>query len=284
MVRGALKFCLITVTLLSCNQGQPEKEVFNYLFMGHIYDEDPIIDKRISKEKLSQFDQVWLGGDLTHNSGVDSNLNYLDSIFDLKSENTHWALGNHDIASGRSQVIDCTGKSAFYATYINGITLVNFDSNYNDQGDCADVNEQSQFIKMVCDTLIESSHLVLMGHHVPWGKIENVDAWSFANTSIENRVFQCGTFNYFDNVIYPELVKVQNKNIQVISLAGDLGQKQSSYQYITKDSVVFLGSGILSSNQYNSQFPKSNSNDSVLIFTHTPSKRLLNWQFVDIGN
>jgi hypothetical protein len=269
---------------MSCKQNEPEEVVYNYLFMGHIYDENPIIDKRITTERLNQFDQIWLGGDLTPDSSVDWKLKYLDSIFDLKSESTHWTLGNHDIVSGRENVLDYTGKNQFYASYFNGITLINFDSNYNDQGDCEDVNEQTNFIKMVCDTIQKSSHLILMGHHVPWGKIENIDAWSFANTSIENRVFQCDTFEYFDNIIYPELVKVQQKQIQVISLAGDLGQKQSSFEYITNDSVVFLGSGILSSNAYNNKFAKTNSNDSVLVFEHKPSKRILNWLFVDVGN
>ena len=272
--------------VLSC-QKQDKMDIeksYKYIFMGHIYDKNPIIDVRISKTKLSQFDQIWLAGDLTYDTGVKWKLDYLDSILNIKSNTTHWALGNHDIVSGREKVLNYTQKEPYYATYINGITLLVFDSNYNDQGDCKELNEQTDFIKMVCDTLTESSHFILMGHHVPWGKIENIDAQSFANTSIENRVFMCDTFGFFDNVIYPELVNVQQKNIQVISLAGDLGQKQSTYEYQTKDGIYFLANGDLSNNLYNEQFPKFASNDSVLIFKHTPSKRSLEWEFIDVGN
>lgn len=270
--------------VLSCQQ-QVEKETsYQYLFMGHIYDQNPIIDKRISKKKLQQFAQIWLGGDLTYDSGAAWKLNYLDSVLNIKSNSTHWALGNHDIESGRDEVLNFTQKPPYYATYVNGITLLVFESNYNDQGDCKEVNEQTNFIKMVCDTISKSSHLILMGHHVPWGRIENIDAWSFANTSIEGRVFMCDTFDFFDHVIYPELVGVQNKNIQVISLAGDLGQKQSTYEYRTNDSIYFLANGDLSDNLYNQQFKKYNSNDSVLIFNHIPKLRSLTWQFIDVGN
>jgi len=39
--------------VLSCQQ-QVEKETsYQYLFMGHIYDQNPIIDKRISKKNYN---------------------------------------------------------------------------------------------------------------------------------------------------------------------------------------------------------------------------------------
>jgi hypothetical protein len=252
--------------------------------MGHIYDTEPIIDKRITKTGLAKFDQVWLGGDLTSNTGFDWKLEYIDSVFDVKSENTHWTLGNHDVVEGDDFILNYTKKPPFYATYINGITLLNFNSIYYDQVYCESIDAQTAFIKMVCDTIEESSHLVLMTHHVPYGGIEDIDAWSFANTSIETRTFRCDTFGVFKDVIYPELVEVQNKNIQVIHLAGDMGQKQSTFEHKTKEGVQFLGSGVLSSNEYNLKFKKVNSNDSVLVFEHTPSLNKLEWAFIDVGN
>jgi len=268
--------CFLTLLLFSCKH---EKNEYKYLFLGHIYDDLPIIDERINIDSLLEYDQIWLGGDLTFDTAETRKLNYLDSVLQIKSKTTHWALGNHDVESGRQFILDFINKPAFYATYINGLTLLVFDSNYNDKGDCEEVNKQTNYIKMVCDSITKSSHLILMGHHVPWGKIESIDAWQFANTSIENRVFQCDTFDYFHNIIYPELVKVQNKNIQVISLAGDLGQKQSTYQYKTKERVQFLASGILSTNEYNKKFKKYNKPDSVLIFKHQPKSDLLQWEF-----
>jgi predicted phosphodiesterase len=265
-------------------KNEQNEAVFTYLFMAHIYDEDPIIDKRINKKVLERFDQIWLGGDLTHDSSVDCKLNYLDSVLGIRNENTHWSFGNHDIISGRERLLEFMNRPlSYYATYINGITLLVFDSNYNDNGDCKDVNEQTNFIKTVCDTISKSSHLILMGHHVPWGKIDGLDVWPFANTSIENRVFQCDSFGFFKNIIYPELVQVQNKNIQVVSLAGDLGQKQSTFQFKSKEGIYFLANGCLSSNAYNTKFAKDNFNDSVLVFKHIPGLDQLTWSFVNVG-
>ncbi len=252
--------------------------------MGHIYDEVPIIDKRISKSHLAKFDQVWLGGDLTHDTGVEWKLNYLDSVMDIAGPNTHWTFGNHDILKGRDIILNYVNKPIFYAAYVKGITLLNFDSNFYDQGDCKELNEQTNFIKMVCDTIQASSHLILMSHHVPWGGIESLDAWSFANTSIEGRAFMCDTVGFYSNTIYPKLVEVQNKGVQVLHLAGDLGQKQSTFEYKTKEDIHFLGCGNLSSNEYNLIFKKVTSNDSVLVFEHRPDSNSLKWKFIDVGN
>ena len=274
-----IKIILFSILLASVYGCESKKKEFSYIFMGHTYDTEPIIDKRIKIENLKTYDQIWLGGDITSNSGEKWKLDYLDSVFKIKSNQTHWAFGNHDIRNGRDILVEYINKPPYYATNVNGITLLVYDTNYNDNGDCDDVNKQSEYIKMVCDTIQNSSHLILMGHHVPWGKIDSNIVMNYANTSLENRVFQCDTFDFFHNVIYPKLVDVQQKNIQVICLAGDLGQKQSTYQYKTNEGIYFLGSGLLSTNNYNTKFSQYGKSDSVLVFSHIPSKRTLNWKF-----
>ena len=52
----------------------------------------------------------------------------------------------------------------------------------------------------------------------------------------------------------------------------------------TQEEVQFLGCGNLSSNEYNLIFENVNSNDSVLVFEHTPSLNKLDWTFVNVGN
>ena len=39
-----------------------------------------------------------------------STLDYLDSIFDLSSDKTHWALGNHDLVEGNINYITAKTK------------------------------------------------------------------------------------------------------------------------------------------------------------------------------
>jgi predicted phosphodiesterase len=261
-----------------------ENNSYHYLFLGHTYDSDPIIDKRISKDKLFHYDQLWLGGDLTSETSDLEKLRYLDSVFDLKGKNTHWAFGNHDIREGRKRVIDYIEKPEFYAVYINGITLLIYDSNYYDTWDCENSTRQTEYIYSVCDTISKSSHLVLMSHHASFGEVEDIDVWTKANTSIESRLLECDSNTTFKTGLYPLLTDVQSRGIQVITLAGDFGQQQSSFEYLTKDGIYFLGSGTLSSNEYNKTFNKTNDNDSILIFHHQPKEEKLSWKFVDIGN
>lgn len=79
---------------------------------------------------MSCFHQVWLGGDVCAETTADaSTLNYLDGLFDLKSPQTHWTLGNHDVRNGSLDWITAaTGRPTYYAAYINDITLLVLNS------------------------------------------------------------------------------------------------------------------------------------------------------------
>jgi len=275
------------MAILSCKHEPNSKfeTPKKYLFFSHVYDSDSTMDRRITKKNLASFDQIWLGGDICANTTFSSTtLQNIDTILDLKSENTHWALGNHDIYRGEEFISNYTGKKPFYANYINGITLVVLNTNYNVNGDCEKIIKQTNFLSHICDTIQSSSHLIILQHHVTWGNIEGIqNPIEFANSNNTNKVFYCEPYQKFDEMIYPKLISVKNKGIQPICLAGDMGQKQSNFEFTSKEGIIFLANGSLSNHPYNQMFPKFNDKDSVLIFFHNIDKRELNWEFVDVG-
>ncbi len=68
----------------------------------------------IEKIDFSLYDMTLLGGDLTYYTSISrTSMDYLGKLFDLKSPNTLWAMGNHDLNS-RSLIQEYTGRPPYY--------------------------------------------------------------------------------------------------------------------------------------------------------------------------
>ena len=79
-----------------------------YIYLGHINEKHNAVDRRIEEADLSKYDQIWLGGDLcSETTREESTLDYVDSLFNLSSKNTHWSVGNHDVRNGKHGVDHC---------------------------------------------------------------------------------------------------------------------------------------------------------------------------------
>ena len=61
---------------------------------------------------------------------------------------------------------------------------------------------------------------------------------------LEIVVFHCINPNNFYEDVYPLLVKVRHRGIEVICIGGDIGAKANEFEYITSDTIYFLASGI----------------------------------------
>ena len=83
-----------------------------YIYLGHINEKHNAVDRRIEQADLSKYDQIWLGGDLcSETTREESTLDYVDSLFNLSSKNTHWSVGNHDVRNGNTEWITArTGR------------------------------------------------------------------------------------------------------------------------------------------------------------------------------
>lgn len=257
------------------------------LFLGHIYEKENTIDPRIEFVDRSAYQHIWLGGDIcSETTKEESTLDYLDDLFDLDSPYTHWTLGNHDTRNGNlAWITNRTQRKTFYTAHFNGITMLVLNSILRSPDDCDLMEEQLELIKLVCDTMEASTHLVVMTHHVMW---QGVDAAimpeSFANVNGSWIPVTCQSAPNprFEGVIFPELVKVKERGISVICLAGDLGQEKSNYEFTNEDGILFLGSGITSEIPWNEQFSTFGQRDTVLRFLHDVEMGSLSWEFVDI--
>ncbi len=292
MVRSALILVSIIVILSGCGQKENVEIRFRnpevYIFLAHIYATDSTIDERIPQIKRPDH-HFWLGGDIylnTSNSG--RMFRYLDYFFDLKSSETHWAVGNHDLWEGTKSIEDYTEKAGDYAIYTKGITLIVMNSNTAGSGiGCEERNKQADFICSVLDTVKYSSHVVLMSHHIFWGEMnqDTLPVRTYANTDHTGRVFRCDPNLKPHEVLYPKFKELVKRKVKVILLAGDMGQKRSAYEYVNDNGITFLGNGGLSNTLYNNEkFQKASSDDSVLVFVHYPDQRTLTWKFINAGN
>ena len=253
--------------------------------MGHTYQGEDRVDDRLVEMDFSDYDQIWLGGDMCSETTKNlSGIEHMDDIFDISSSNTHWALGNHDIRNGNvNWITETTDRPTYYATYFDGITLLVLNTNFSLYGynDSVNTNAQFQLIQNVCDTIKKSSHLILLSHHVCWGNIaEKTNVKRFTNVDFSSRMW----LNYNPNLryndgVYPKLKEVRKRGVKVIHIAGDFGQRSTSYKYLTQDSIQFLGSGITSAIKWNEQFRTFGKPDSILIFRHDINKRKLSWRF-----
>jgi len=266
-----------SILIFSCRKVElipPPKIVERYLHISHTrVDNNISIDSVAESIRYQNFDMLWLGGDMAfQTSEDDETMSYIDSIFTLSSENTLWALGNHDY-SDLLRVQDFTNRMPYYSYFKNGITYLVLDT----QDSLSNiVGEQKLLFDTVLDSINESSHLILLHHKL---------IWLYGDSSLEQQInsvsngglgscFHCINPNRFWEDLYPKLVEVQEKGINVICIGGDIGVLTKEFEYLTQDSIQFLASGIKTGEE----------NNKVLVFTHNITEGKLFWEFELLEN
>lgn len=245
-----------------------EPQIRSYLHIAHTRTaENPKLDSVAEKIDYKAFDMLWLGGDMAHlTSKDDATMTLLDSIVDLKNSNTLWALGNHDY-SDLNRINAFTKREPYYAYHKDGITFLILDTQ---DSFSAIVGKQKEMLNAVTDTIKESSHLVVLHHKL---------FWMYANKDLEPQIdsisngkfgdcFHCINPNNFYTDVYPKLVEVKQRGIEVICIAGDLGFKAKTFDYTTPEGIQFLASGI--------SFLESDN--KALLFTHDITNKNLTWE------
>ena len=97
----------------------------------------------------------------------------------------------------------------------------------------------------------------------------------------------CERGNQFQNIIYPDLVAVQQRGIQVTIISGDSGQYGKKYAYTASSGVQFYMSGINNSFDMNNieLVDRFNTNpDSILIFSHNLETQELVGKFYELND
>ena len=290
--------CFGLLTILACNNDTeiidlPPVEKPQYIFLGHIYNQENRIDPRLETIDYRTYKGVWLGGDLCAETTRErETIDYLDAIFDLESEDTHWAMGNHDIRNGNHEWIkEATGRDFFYTDTKDGLTIAVLDNNVGHaigrEDTCEERERQAALLKNLTDTLQSSSHLVILMHWVVWGEVgEDIPCKELANNCINGFQFLCGGHtSRFPLFIYEQLVELEKRGIEVVVVSGDGGIFTKGYQHTTPEGVDFLISGIFSTLDRDNPPTTVEVNlnpDSVLIFNHNMEERELSWEFVNL--
>jgi hypothetical protein len=269
-------FALVVLMGIGCETGKEttSSEGFTYAHLAHTRIRDTVnqkLDPREEQLDFSKFDLLLLGGDLCEDSSEElETVEYLDSILDLGSPDVHWAIGNHD-NTNLDYVEKVTKRSTNYTFHRNGITFVVLNSHTGAEDWMINVSEeQREMVQNISDTIQNSTHLVVLTHKLIWilghpemkkhqGK--NMLSWT-CNYGIAN--------NNWNEVMLPILQRTQRKGVQVICVAGDLGNNAKEFEEFASDGIVYLASGI------------NPVDDDVkfLLFNHTPPE--LNWEFVEL--
>lgn len=285
-----IRIILCTFLIASfCLNTKAQNDTLTYVFFGHPYQgggpDGKEVDFRLEAMDMSQFDGIWLGGDVGSEAALNySNFNYLDSLFDLDHPMTHWALGNHDTRNGNLEWIEeFTERPSFYAHSANGLTVVVLDGNITPL-DCEKLNAQYNLIQSVCDT-IQSGHLVFLVHHgIAIGVPNVLDPIHYAHNEAKHWLPHCYHDSAtYSNAIYPLLVDVEQRGVEVLHIMGDTGSWYKSYHGTSTDGVEYFAAGL--GNGYKIQTGQAiHAPDVAIVFKHILFNNQLIWSFVKIND
>jgi hypothetical protein len=246
----------------------------HYLHISHTRaDSVSVVTEALKTVDYDDYGMLWLGGDLAHLTSLDdATMTLIDSIFQVGEASTLWALGNHDYTD-LQRVQAFTHRPPYYTHSQHGITVVVLDT----QDSLSNiVGPQLEMLRTVVDTLQESSHLILLHHKL---------IWLTGNPSLEPLIgttanmgwghcFSCLNPNNFYTDIYPELLEVKARGIEVICIGGDLGIHTNEFQYTTPEGIHFLASGL----------DVNSSSNQGLLFEHDLRTRELTWRYIPVAD
>lgn len=231
-----------TIEPVPCNGFNADS--ISYLFLSHTRGpEGVLIDDRIASINFQQFNGLLLGGDLSYlSSESETTISGLDALFNFSSENTHWALGNHDITDRNLVLSKTLRNNTYYAHYSAGTTFIILDTEIDNS---SITGAQLTFFNSVMDTITVSKNIVVIHHKLIWMADNPTLAPSI--NSVSNGplgdCFYCLKSNNFYTDIYPRLSNAQQNGKHVYCFGGDAGNYSSSFHYSTPEGVQFYANG-----------------------------------------
>lgn len=251
----------------------------HYLFLGHVYNATHTIQPKIAEINFSNYDRIWLGGDILIEGG--NEIQYwqnLDTLIGISQPQVQYALGNHDIRDGNIQWYEEITKRKSYNYYIKNSTISVCLNTMLNPSMCEELNNQFDLIKNICDTITDSKHLFFFFHNGIWGQPDTSfpGIGSYAHDDLKYWNANCdNSQTTFLNVIYPMLNEVVNRNINVYCILGDTGTNSKKFYKQSDTGVHFFASGI-----YQMESEKNN----VLIFDHDLQSDIVTWGFHDVDS
>jgi len=281
------KLILLFILVIFLQEGHAQSNE-RFLFIGHPNsggDGPAKTDFRMPLIDYSEYKQLWLGGDLLPETAITySRLEYLNDIFKLGSDSVHWTLGNHDKRNGNLNWIKkVTGRHHFYFQEFEHHAVLVLNGGLSPHN-CLEINTQFSLIQSVANTM-ESGHLFVLIHEGVTSGIPGLPPPSnYGHTNHKNWLANCeSTSSNFANSIYPELVKLQNKGVNVYWIMGDAGHNRRSFHQQTAEGIRFYISGL--GNSYEDEINgTAEEQDTVLIFDLDPITDVVTWEFTPIND
>mgnify|MGYP003979666641 FL=1 len=272
-------YCLVLLSFLITFPIVAQEQL-SFLFVGHcsqIETAGTQVDYRVRQLNMSAYNGIWIGGDVCGESMLNySTIQHIDTVFDLGNPETHWTLGNHDARNSNWEFYEeFTGRKTYYAYSSNEITYIILNTNLVPTN-CNMINEQYEIISAVCDTIQQSKYLILLMHHGLWRDIPDLPPpATYAHSDLIYWNANCDSVNTnFVNIVYPKLVEVKQRGIDVFCVMGDMGASKKKFEMDSVDGIHFLGCGL------NENHP----DDLVLIFNYNTVSHELNYNFHNLDS
>ncbi|MBN2779326.1 MAG: hypothetical protein JXR36_16970 [Bacteroidales bacterium] len=278
---------LIAIILHSTLSAQIRQE-YKYLFSAHTYMGENIIDSRLVELDKSVYDNIWLGGDICSETLMNpSTVEYLQEHLKIQEPHNYFCFGNHDRRNGNLDTfISFTGKNSYYADNFNNITCIVLDTNLAPD-DCENLNNQYNIICNVTDTIQQSSHLILLFHWGLWGGIPGLPSpATYCHSNLIYWNSNCdSTNNNFAQIIYPKLVEVKNRGVEVICIMGDMGATYKKIDFRSDDDIIFLGCGLENiKHRWEEDQWWTYEKDLILELDHNIDNGEITWTYRDIDS
>lgn len=256
---------------LSFGQSNFEKK---YIFFGHAYDEFSY-DHRLAQININQYDGIFMGGDILAEASLTTEfLADLDELVDLSDPMTLYALGNHDSRNGNwDWVSEFTKRKTYSVHYADKSVFMVLNTNIVPY-DCEMLEDQFYMIKTTCDTISTAQNLFLFMHHNIWDRVPGLSpGWTIGHQNCTYWLANCDSVSaHFYNVVYPMLVDVKERGIEVFCVFGDLGVPgKEKFNEVSSHGVHFLGSGLY----------HYSPDDEVLIFENHSGEIEFGWHNLD---
>lgn len=267
-------FSFLILLCQSCNINKINDPA-EYLYISHtrVCNEDLgwAIDSTLASIPYEDYEAVLLGGDMLCQSSLrDTGLLYLERVFSIHSKKTLWSIGNHD-DDDRELWRQYTNRNTYYAFHHQKTTFIVLDSEIDD---CRITGDQLDFFKNVTDSIENTKNLIVMSHKLIWmHDISELKLYgeSRSNVKVGKKSWNIKKNNFSED-LYPVLVDLAAKGVNVICVGGDLGVKSDVFEYKTKEGVFFLGNGI----------GKSNSDNKILLFKNYSDS--ITWDFISVDS
>ncbi len=238
---------LFILTIIACDKTEVKTRdltVDKILHISHMRDyTEGFVHPKLKNIPLDFYEMHLLGGDLDlFTTGDLGTIKKWDDLFNLSVPTTLWTLGNHD-TSNRNLVEEFTERPSFYTYSDHDICFLVLDTEL----DLSNIiGEQLELVNAVADTISNSKHLIVLTHKLLWLQ-GNEELSPYLETVPNGEPGDCGYCtnpNNFYQDVYPRLIEVQDRGIQVWCIAGDIGMKVSEFSYRLPEGVEFMASGL----------------------------------------